>query len=99
MKNNIFHTYMKYFIIVMIWIFSSKSLSRILDQEGDHNEQNFTSVTNELPVIMLTETLFDFGVISQGQKVSHVFQFKNIGKYPLIIYGAKGSCWCTIPDH
>lgn len=41
----------------------------------------------------------DFGNINEGDKVSHVFKFKNTGKEPLIIASAKGSCGCTVPEY
>lgn len=45
-----------------------------------------------------TETSFDFGDIQDGEKVTHVFEFKNTGTEPLIISNAKGSCGCTVPQ-
>ena len=50
------------------------------------------------PVMTFDETTYDFGSISQGEKVKHTFYFKNTGNSPLVIHSAKGSCGCTIPD-
>jgi len=52
----------------------------------------------DLPEIKFTEEVFDFGKITQGEKVSHAFTFKNIGNKNLIISGASGSCGCTVPE-
>ena len=52
----------------------------------------------ELPEIKFTEEVFDFGKITQGEKVSHAFTFKNTGTKNLIISGASGSCGCTVPE-
>ena len=43
------------------------------------------------------ETEFDFGTITDGEKVSHTFAFTNDGDEPLILSNAKGSCGCTVP--
>lgn len=51
---------------------------------------------SKLPVIKFAEENFDFGKIIQGEKVSHVFTFKNEGKSNLIIASAKASCGCTV---
>jgi hypothetical protein len=51
-----------------------------------------------LPEITFAEEVFDFGKITQGEKVSHSFGFKNTGKKNLIISGASGSCGCTVPE-
>jgi len=59
-------------------------------------------VTPPVPVGPLTklefsETEFDFGNITSGESVTHMFKFKNTGKEPLVISNAKGSCGCTVP--
>ena len=62
-----------------------------------------TPTTPPVPVGPLTslefeETSFDFGEIMEGEKVVHIYKFKNTGKEPLVISNAKGSCGCTVPD-
>lgn len=52
----------------------------------------------DLPEIKFAEEVFDFGKITQGEKVSHAFTFKNVGTKNLIISGASGSCGCTVPE-
>jgi hypothetical protein len=56
------------------------------------------NVNEDLPEIKFEEEVFDFGKITQGEKVSHAFAFKNVGKKNLIISGASGSCGCTVPE-
>jgi len=51
-----------------------------------------------LPMIQWDNTDHDFGTITEGQKVTHVYKFKNTGEAPLIIQEAKGSCGCTASD-
>jgi len=41
---------------------------------------------------------FDFGVVTEGEKVSYTYKFKNTGTEPLLIKDAKGSCGCTVPS-
>lgn len=41
----------------------------------------------------------DFGTISQGERVSTQFKFKNTGGTDLVISDAVGSCGCTVPDY
>ena len=40
----------------------------------------------------------DFGVIDEGDKVEHIFNFTNTGSEPLILEKCKGSCGCTVPE-
>jgi hypothetical protein len=41
--------------------------------------------------------VYDFGTIKQGESVTYDFSFANVGKDPLIISEAHGSCGCTVP--
>ena len=50
-----------------------------------------------LPVIEFEEETHDFGKITQGEKVSYSFKFKNTGKSNLLISSAQASCGCTVP--
>lgn len=49
-------------------------------------------------VVKWDETVHNWGSIKQGEKMTHVFKFKNTGSEPLIILDAKGSCGCTVPE-
>lgn len=51
------------------------------------------------PVIMFNEEKHDFGTITQGEKVSYSFVFKNTGGSDLVISSAQGSCGCTVPSY
>lgn len=48
--------------------------------------------------IAFEEAAFDFGKITQGEKVEHTFKFTNTGNEPLVVVSAKGSCGCTVPQ-
>jgi hypothetical protein len=44
------------------------------------------------------EELFDFGTITQGEKVTHDFKFENVGVKELVISNAYADCGCTVPE-
>jgi hypothetical protein len=50
----------------------------------------------EMPKFEFESDVFEFGTISQGEKVSFSFRFKNIGDADLIINKVEGSCGCTV---
>ena len=54
--------------------------------------------TGPITSIQFDETTYDYGTVKDGDKVKHIYKFKNTGKTPLIISDAKGSCGCTVPD-
>ena len=40
----------------------------------------------------------NFGTVTEGEIVTHTFNFTNTGSEPLIVSDAKGSCGCTVPS-
>ncbi len=49
------------------------------------------------PAVTFEETEFNFGDITQGDVVEHVFKFTNTGTQPLIIERVDVTCGCTTP--
>jgi len=62
-------------------------------QEESTSEEALTGAK-----IYFTETSFDFGEITQGDRVEHVFEFENTGTEPLILSDVRTTCGCTAPD-
>ena len=50
------------------------------------------------PVITFEESSKDFGDITQGDKVEHIFKLENTGNAPLIISNVAATCGCTVPN-
>lgn len=57
-----------------------------------------TSTTAKSANVKWDEMVYNWGTIQHGEKMTHVFKFKNTGSEPLIILDAKGSCGCTVPE-
>ncbi|MDB4160875.1 DUF1573 domain-containing protein [Bacteroidia bacterium] len=53
--------------------------------------------TNE-PKMSFSQSQWDFGTITEGERVEHTFKFVNDGKSDLVISSATASCGCTIPN-
>jgi hypothetical protein len=49
-------------------------------------------------VLVLKETLHDFGTVPQGKPVYHFFEIVNTGSTPLKIDNIVTSCGCTTPE-
>lgn len=50
------------------------------------------------PKFKFEKEVYDFGKITEGEKVSFDYEFTNIGKTPLIIKEAIATCGCTVPE-
>lgn len=44
------------------------------------------------------EETHDYGEVPEGPKAECDFEFKNVGKKPIVISEAHGSCGCTVPE-
>lgn len=52
----------------------------------------------KLAVIEFDSTIFRFGIVDEGTVVEHTYGFTNTGKTALILYDARSSCGCTVPE-
>lgn len=50
-----------------------------------------------MPKMKFETDLYDFGEVSQGEKVAYSYKFTNEGEADLVITSAQGSCGCTVP--
>ncbi len=56
-------------------------------------------ILEQMPVIIFTDTVHNFGNVYEGEEVMHGFTFTNTGKKPLLISGVTTSCGCTVADY
>lgn len=65
------------------------------------NNENQNIVTNVKGVTSVKfDTLYhNFANLVQGEKVSYIFKFKNIGTTDLIIKDAYSTCGCTVANY
>ena len=44
------------------------------------------------------DSVYNFGKVTDGEKVVYSYRFKNNGTKPLVISQASASCGCTVPE-
>ncbi len=68
----------------------------------DNRQQSQASketASAKMPKITFAEKgIHDFGTLTEGDTVEHVFAFTNTGEFPLIINNITASCGCTTPE-
>ncbi len=55
-------------------------------------------VFKDSTTVQIIDSVYDFGKVTDGEKVVYSYRFKNTGKNPLIITSAAPSCGCTVAD-
>lgn len=66
--------------------------------ESASNTETVVANTTGAPVIKFEKDVYNFGKITEGEKVSYDFSFTNTGSTPLIISNASATCGCTVPE-
>jgi hypothetical protein len=57
-----------------------------------------TGVFKDSTSVQIIDSLYDFGKVTDGEKVEYNYKFRNTGKNPLIVSSATASCGCTVPE-
>ena len=65
---------------------------------GDAQASDASMNFNDSTTVQLIDSVYNFGTVSDGEKVEYSYRFRNTGKTPLIISSAVASCGCTVPE-
>ena len=76
----------------------ANAVSKDMSKEIEIPTKNGKVDTLQLPKIEFEETVYDFGKVHEGEKVEHVFKFKNTGAKDLRLLYSNTTCGCTVPD-
>ena len=75
------------------------SLGQLSCDNRQQGESAKTTAETKMPKITFAEKgIYDFGALTEGDTVEHVFTFTNTGQFPLIINNITASCGCTTPE-
>lgn len=92
-----------YTVLLTLLIISCSNTKKEQEVTSDLIDNPNTASGNKddkpMPVVEFEKESHDFGKITQGEKVSYSFKFKNTGKANLLIASAQGSCGCTVPHY
>ncbi|OAQ42200.1 hypothetical protein A5893_03540 [Pedobacter psychrophilus] len=84
-------------IVVLASCNNSKSTQNATsDSLGNSQTSSVDSLS--APKFKFEKEVYDFGKITEGEKVSFDYEFTNVGKTPLIIKEAVATCGCTVPE-
>jgi len=61
---------------------------------NEQTAQNFKDSTT----VQIIDSTYNFGKVTDGERVEYNYRFKNTGKHPLVILSATASCGCTVPE-
>ena len=66
--------------------------------KSDVQASDPSQVLKDSTTVQMIDSVYNFGKITDGEKVEFSFRFKNTGNKPLIVSKATASCGCTVPE-
>ena len=84
------------FLLVMVTIFSCDN--RRKDKLADDNAKQTEQALKETTMVQIIDSAYNFGKVTDGEKVEYSYRFKNVGTKPLVVTEAHASCGCTVPQ-
>jgi len=89
-------------LLVSVFVVSCSSNASTKEDTANQESANVETVdagTAEFAAVEVENDTYDFGVVSEGEKVKHEYVFTNTGTAPLIINSVRASCGCTTPNY
>ncbi len=68
------------------------------DKTADNPEIQKVLALKDSTTVQIIDTAYDFGKVTDGEKVEYSYRFRNTGTKPLVIVQATASCGCTVPQ-
>lgn len=68
------------------------------DKVMDDSVTQMEKALKDTTTVQAIDSVYNFGKITEGEKVEFSFRFKNTGKKPLVVTNASASCGCTVPE-
>ena len=88
----------KYTLFLLIPLFIISCDARRKKGISDDTARQMEMALKDTTTVQLIDSLYNFGKVTEGEKVEYNFRFKNTGKKPLVITNTSASCGCTVAE-
>jgi Protein of unknown function (DUF1573) len=88
----------KYILFIVVVILFIACNVRRNDKVVDDAVKQSANAMLDTTLVQLIDSVYNFGKITEGEKVTFNFRFKNVGTKPLVIANTSASCGCTVPE-
>lgn len=89
---------MKYLLFLSTVAFLFSCDVRRKDKLSDDKAHTIEILLKDSTTVSILDTTFNFGKITDGEKVEYSYRFVNSGTKPLVVTNATASCGCTVPQ-
>ena len=88
----------KHFLFLLLPVILLSCDVRRSDRVADDSSLAMEQAMKDTTTVRLIDSAYDFGKVTEGEKVEYYFRFVNMGKKLLVIEKASASCGCTIAE-
>jgi archaellum component FlaG (FlaF/FlaG flagellin family) len=88
----------KYILLLLVTGTFISCDNRRKDKISDDASRQTELALKDSTTVGVIDSAYNFGKVTDGEKVEYNFRFKNTGSKPLVIVNASGSCGCTVPQ-
>ena len=88
----------KYILVLLVSSAFIACNVRRNDKVVDDAVKQSATAMLDTTMVQLIDSVYNFGKITDGEKVTFNFRFKNVGAKPLVITSTSASCGCTVPE-
>jgi hypothetical protein len=82
------------FVCTVLFSCNIRNMKNKADVQASNAVPHFTDSTT----VQMIDSVYNFGQVTDGEKVEYSYRFRNTGKNPLIVASAIASCGCTVPE-
>jgi Protein of unknown function (DUF1573) len=86
------------FIIGAAVLFLASCDVRRKDKIAVNNKLTQQVEIKDPTTVLVIDTTYNFGKVTDGEIVTYNYRFVNTGKKPLVVTNASASCGCTVPE-
>ncbi len=72
--------------------------NRRKDKIADDVATQTAQALKDSTTVQIIDSSYNFGKVTDGEKVEYSYRFKNTGTKPLVVVDATASCGCTVPQ-
>jgi hypothetical protein len=88
----------KHFLFLLIPVILVSCDVRRSDRIADDSSLAMDQAMKDTTSVRVIDSAYDFGKVTEGERVEYNFRFVNTGKKLLVIEKATASCGCTIAE-
>jgi hypothetical protein len=88
----------KYCLFILLSAAAVSCDVRRSDRIADDSSLAMDQAMKDTTSVRVIDSTYDFGKVTEGEKVEYNFRFVNTGKKLLVIEKATASCGCTIAE-